>query len=192
MRERWIGGVGSRWKEKLRAAGSFWVVSGFLARPSVVRDNDINSKEKAEEENIYIVSLMDQPSLSSLSSRDYRDCGMVHVNIQIFFVRIMHFFFYFSTSLEWLRRCVKEEEENIYRILNGPTESLLSPLSRLSRLWNGSLFELCVFFYFSTRFDYVKERKIDNSSIDEKWKKRNMCCGIKKIEPWNTHEISPV
>ena len=76
--------------------GRFWVVSGFLARPSVVRDNDINSKEKAEEENIYIVSLMDQPSLSSLSSRDYRDCGMVHVNIQIFFVRIMRFFLFFD------------------------------------------------------------------------------------------------
>ena len=80
----------------MRAAGSFWVVSGFLARPSVVRDNDINSKEKVEEENIYIVSLMDQPSLSSLSSRDYRDCGMVHVNIQIFFVRIMRFFLFFK------------------------------------------------------------------------------------------------
>ena len=80
----------------MRAAGSFWVVSGFLARPSVVRDNDINSKEKAEEENIYIVSLMDQPSLSSLFSRDYRDCGMVHVNIQIFFVRIMRFFLFFD------------------------------------------------------------------------------------------------
>ena len=103
--------------------GRFWVVSGFLAGPSVVRDNDINSKEKAEEENIYIVSLMDQPSLSSLSSRDYRDCGMVHVNIQIFFVRIMRFFFIFRqnsiasrSERSIIPRSMKNEKREIYVI----------------------------------------------------------------------------